>query len=156
MSYKTTITKLTRELEEQRALRNFKEDAERRIFELQKDNAKKEVEFAEAKETALLANKYHNDLIIAERAIETLEQKVAEYGVELEKGYVAVNQLENYREQLRMKTKEMRVRVVVLCLLIDALCAVHVLCCLKIPLQTLRHCSDDRWSCMYVLCVDDS
>lgn len=116
MSYKTTITKLTRELEEQRALRNFKEDAERRIFELQKDNAKKEVEFAEAKETALLANKYHNDLIIAERAIETLEQKVAEYGVELEKGYVAVNQLENYREQLRMKTKEMRVSAFYLCL----------------------------------------
>lgn len=116
MSYKTTITKLTRELEEQRALRNFKEDAERRIFELQKDNAKKEVEFAEAKETALLANKYHNDLIIAERAIETLEQKVAEYGVELEKGYVAVNQLENYREQLRMKTKEMRVSALYLCL----------------------------------------
>eukprot|EP01033_Poteriospumella_lacustris_P011781 gene11781-8391_t len=108
MVTKTTITKLTRELEEQRGLRSFKEDAERRMFDLTKELGKRDVEFAEAKETASLANKYHNDLIVAERAIETLEQRVAEYAVELEKGAVAVQQLENYREQLRAKTKEIR------------------------------------------------
>jgi hypothetical protein len=108
MSCRTTITKLTRELEEQRGLRSFKEDAERRIFDLQKELSKRDVEFAEAKETASLANKYHNDLIATERSIETLEQRLAEYSVELEKGTVAINQLENYREQLRGKTKEIR------------------------------------------------
>ena len=108
VSSKATITKLNRELEEQRSLRSFKEDAERKLFELQKEVSKREVELVEQRESSLLANKYHNELINAERTIEGLEQRLAEYSVELEKGAVAVGQLESYREQIKLKMKENR------------------------------------------------
>jgi chromosome segregation ATPase len=107
-SSKATITKLHRELDEQKSLRSFKEDAERKLFELNKEVSKRDVEMTEMRETSSLANKYHSELITSERAIETLEQRLAEYSVELEKGAVALNQLESYREQLRVKTKENR------------------------------------------------
>lgn len=108
ISAKACNTKLERECEEQKSLRSFKEDAERRLFELQKEVSKREVEIAEVRENAQLANKYHNELINAERSIESLEQKLAEYSVELEKGAVAVGQLETYRDQLKVKMKENR------------------------------------------------
>lgn len=108
ISARATITKLQRECEEQKSLRTFKEDAERRLFELTKEVTKREIEIAEMRENSLLANKYHQELINAERTIESLEQKLAEYSVELEKGAVAVSQLESYREQIKGKMKENR------------------------------------------------
>lgn len=73
-----------------------------------KEIGKKDVELTDARDSTALVNKYHQEVLNYERVIETLEQKVSEYSVELEKGSVAQNQLENYREQLRIKTQENR------------------------------------------------
>jgi hypothetical protein len=108
MSAKATITKLTREMEDHKISRGHREDADRRISELQREIHKRDVELAEAREEASQALKYQNELQVAEKALEHLEMSVGEMSVELEKGSVAMLQLDSYREQLRVKTKENR------------------------------------------------
>jgi hypothetical protein len=108
MSAKATITKLTREMEDHKISRGHREDADRRISELQREIHKRDVELAEAREEASQALKYQNELQVAEKALEHLEMSVSEMSVELEKGSVAMLQLDSYREQLRVKTKENR------------------------------------------------
>ncbi len=108
MNAKATITKLTRELEDHKIGRGHREDADRRISELQREIHKRDVDLAEAREEASQAIKYQTDLAAAESMIEQLERKVGEDSVELEKGAVAMLQLDSYREQLRLKTKENR------------------------------------------------
>lgn len=108
MNSKATVTKLLREVEDMKNLRQYKEESERRMFEYQKEMMKREVELAESRENNILINKYHNDLITAERTIESLEQKLAEYVVELEKGKIASSQLDNYREGMKGKLQEIR------------------------------------------------
>ena len=108
MNAKATITKLTRELEDHKIGRGHREDADRRISELQREIHKRDVDLAEAREEASQAIKYQTDLAAAELMIEQLERKVGEDSVELEKGAVAMLQLDSYREQLRLKTKENR------------------------------------------------
>lgn len=108
MNAKATITKLTREMEDHKIGRGHREDADRRISELQREIHKRDVELAEAREEASQAIKHQTDLTAAENMIEQLERKVGEDSVELEKGAVAMLQLDSYREQLRLKTKENR------------------------------------------------
>jgi DNA repair exonuclease SbcCD ATPase subunit len=108
MNAKATITKLTREMEDYKVSRGHREDADRRISELQREIHKRDVELAEAREEASQTLKYQNELQAAEKTIEHLEMSVGEMSVELEKGSVAMLQLESYREQLRVKTKENR------------------------------------------------
>lgn len=108
MSAKATITKLTREMEDHKISRGHREDADRRISELQREIHKRDVELAEAREDASQALKYQSELSAAEKTIEHLEMSVGEMSVELEKGSVAMLQLDSYREQLRLKTKENR------------------------------------------------
>ena len=108
MNSKATITKLLREVEDMKNLRQYKEETERKLFEMQKEIMKNDIEMAESRENNVLINKYHSDLITAERTIEALEQKLAEYSVELEKGKIASNQLENYRETMKLKLQEIR------------------------------------------------
>lgn len=40
--------------------------------------------------------------------MESLENKLGDMSIEVERGAVALSQLENYREQIRLKTKETR------------------------------------------------
>lgn len=108
MSAKATITKLTREMEDHKISRGHREDADRRISELQREIHKRDVELAEAREDASQALKYQSELSVAEKTIEHLEMSVGEMSVEMEKGSVAMLQLDSYREQLRIKTKENR------------------------------------------------
>lgn len=108
MNAKATITKLTREMEDHKIGRGHREDADRRISELQREIHKRDVDLAEAREEASQAIKHQTDLAAAEDMIEQLERKVGEDSVELEKGAVAMLQLDSYREQLRLKTKENR------------------------------------------------
>lgn len=108
MNAKATITKLTREMEDHKIGRGHREDADRRISELQREIHKRDVELAEAREEASQAIKHQADLAAADLMIEQLERKVGEDSVELEKGAVAMLQLDSYREQLRLKTKENR------------------------------------------------
>jgi hypothetical protein len=108
MNSKATITKLFREIEDMKSLRLYKEDSERRLFDYQKEIMKYEIELVESRENNILINKYHNDLINAERTIESLEQRLAEYSVELEKGKIAINQLDIYRETIKNKLQEIR------------------------------------------------
>lgn len=42
------------------------------------------------------------------KTIESLENKLGDLNVEVERGAVALSQLDNYREQIRLKTKENR------------------------------------------------
>jgi hypothetical protein len=108
MNAKATITKLTREIEDHKISRGHREDADRRISELQRELHKRDVELAEAREDASMANKHQAELAMAEKTIEHLEMSLGEMTVELEKGSVAMMQLDNYRDQLRSKTKENR------------------------------------------------
>jgi hypothetical protein len=103
---KGVITKLQREVEDMNSLRSYKEEAERKFFDNQKELMKYQIEVAEGRENNVLINKYHNDLITAERTIESLEQRLAEYSVELEKGKIAVSQLESVRETMKGKFQE--------------------------------------------------
>ncbi len=48
------------------------------------------------------------ELASAENAIVNLENKLSEVTLEAEKGNIAVEQLDNYREQVRLKIKENR------------------------------------------------
>jgi DNA repair exonuclease SbcCD ATPase subunit len=106
--YKSTITKLTRELEDSKIYKYYKEKYDEQMLAYQQEVARYKQELLEARNNELLANKYHSDLIQAERAIEALEHKVSENNIELEKGSIAMAQLESFREQLKSKTKELR------------------------------------------------
>jgi len=48
------------------------------------------------------------ELVSADNAIVSLENKLSEMTLEAEKGSIAVEQLDNYREQVRLKIKENR------------------------------------------------
>ena len=52
------------------------------------------------------SSKYMNELSLAEKKIDELENKISELTVVVEKGNVAAEQLEIFREQLRSKSKE--------------------------------------------------
>lgn len=108
MNAKATITKLTREIEDYKINRGYREEADRRISELQREIHKRDVELAEAREEASQAVKFQTELNTAEKTIEQLEMNMGEMSVELEKGSVAMLQLDSYRDQLRVKTKENR------------------------------------------------
>lgn len=105
---KANITKLTREYEELRIARNYKEESDHKARELQREINKRDLELIEIREAANLSQKYQEELANAEKVIETLENKLSEYSIELERGRVAISQLDNYREQIRVKTKENR------------------------------------------------
>eukprot|EP00981_Chlorochromonas_danica_P004567 scaffold912_cov187-Ochromonas_danica.AAC.45 len=106
--HKATITKLTRDLEEHKVFKYYKEEYDKNLVNFQIEISKYKNELNEASNNQLLADKYHNDLINAERTIEGLEHKISEYNIELEKGQIAQSQLESLREQLKAKSKEMR------------------------------------------------
>lgn len=105
---KATITKLTRDLEDMRVSRSFKQEAERRLEELQAELHRRDLLLSEERESASLSNKYQLELQRAEKTIEALENTLSEYSIELEKGSVALNELDNYRDQLRQRTKDSR------------------------------------------------
>lgn len=108
MNAKATITMLTREVDEFKLSKDFREGADRTISELRREVHKRDVELAEAREEAVLAGKYLAELQQAEKTIEDLESNISDVTIELEKGAVAIHQLDNYREQLRVKMREMR------------------------------------------------
>jgi len=53
-----------------------------------------------------ISSKYMNELSLAEKKIDELENKISELIIAVEKGNVATEQLEIFREQLRSKSKE--------------------------------------------------
>jgi DNA repair exonuclease SbcCD ATPase subunit len=105
---KASITKLSRELEDQKNSKGFKEAADKQIADLQKHIQSLIIDVEEAKAGSSVVTKLQSDLLVAESLIQTLENKVDSYVVELEKGAVAIEQLDSLREQLRAKTKENR------------------------------------------------
>lgn len=105
---KATITKLARELDGRKNTKDHRVEWERRIHQLEKVLQQRDIELAEAREMTSMASKTQAELMTAEKTIEELENKIGEYSVDVERGAVAINQLDHYREQLRLKTKENR------------------------------------------------
>jgi len=108
MTAKANIIKISTELHDHKTSRDAREESDRRIIELQRELQKRDMELAESREEANMATKYQMELLSAEKTIESLEIRVSDLLMELEKGAVALLQLDKYREQLRLKNKENR------------------------------------------------
>jgi chromosome segregation ATPase len=108
VSTKLTITKLTRDMEEKKLSKISKEDRERKITELQREVSKLQQELNTKLVSENLINKLQQQLTASEAEIESLENKLGDNIIELERGAVALQQLDNYREQIKLKTKENR------------------------------------------------
>lgn len=108
MTAKANIIKISTELQDHKTSRDAREESDRRIIELQRELQKRDMELAESREEANMATKYQMELLSAEKSIENSEIRISDLLMELEKGAVALLQLDKYREQLRLKNKENR------------------------------------------------
>jgi chromosome segregation ATPase len=105
---KTFIAQLLQDLEYERSSKDSVEELHRHINDLQHEFDKAQSELRESKADRKLLVNLKLDLQHAENQVEALENNLSEGTIELERGAIAIEQLDNYREQLREKTKENR------------------------------------------------
>jgi len=100
------ILQLTQQCHDAAHFKQLWHDQEKQILELNRELMKKDVRIQELEENMTLVDKYHSDLLQAERTIETLETKISECAVELEKGLIVNNQLSKLRDVVQRKSNE--------------------------------------------------
>lgn len=105
---KTFIAQLMKDIEHERSTKTRHGEFARQIQEHQFELNKKEQEVKAAKESGGNSGTLKQELIAAEKLIEVLENKLSEASLEMEKGVIAMEQLDEYREQLRQKVRENR------------------------------------------------
>jgi predicted RNase H-like nuclease (RuvC/YqgF family) len=82
------------------------EQLSQKVLELQIEIEKLKSKTSEFNSETVSASKYMNELSAAEKKIDELENRVGELSIAVEKGHVATEQLEIFRDQLRVKSKE--------------------------------------------------
>jgi hypothetical protein len=82
------------------------EELARKVLELQIELQKLKSKTVDYNSETNNSKNYINELSAAEKKIDELENRVGELTIAVEKGYVASEQLEIFREQLRVKSKE--------------------------------------------------
>jgi len=105
---KAYINKLLRDLEQSRGAKARNDDLTRRVNELTRDINSRDAALADARSEAAAARRQKAELAAAETHVHSLENRMAQLSIEVERGLIAMEQLDGYREQLRTKTKENR------------------------------------------------
>ena len=82
------------------------EELSQKVLELNIEVEKLKSKVSENDSISTISSKYMNELSLAEKKIDELENKISELIIAVEKGNVATEQLEIFREQLRSKSKE--------------------------------------------------
>lgn len=100
------IVQLTQQCNDSSHFKQVTQEQEKRLHELNREITKKNIIIQELQDNMILLNKYHSDLLQAERTIEVLETKISDYSVELEKGFIINNQLHKLRDIIQKKTNE--------------------------------------------------
>lgn len=105
---KAFVTKLLGDIEIEKNQRTDRDELDLKVQELQRALVAKDGELFEARESTNATRKLKQELRRAEEYASSLEEKIGEVTAESEKGLIAIEHLDNYREQLRQKTIEAR------------------------------------------------
>lgn len=105
---KTVMQQLLDQLDSERAMREADEDKVQIITEMKRDLLRKETEIVSLKDEASTAKKIKQELATAESLNSALENRVTELTRDVEKGAVAMEQLDRYHDQVRELTKHNR------------------------------------------------
>ena len=102
------VTKLLGDIEIEKNQRTDRDELDLKVQELQRVIVARDRELIEAKELSAATRKLKLELHRAEEYASSLEEKIGEVTSESEKGLIAIEHLDKYREELRQKTVETR------------------------------------------------
>jgi hypothetical protein len=102
---KVFIGNLLSQLEHSKSLQILQDSKNNTVAELKGEIVRRDAEIAILREEASLSRRYKQELVSAEKVIETLELKLSDLLRESEHGIAAIEHLDSYRDQVRDLTK---------------------------------------------------